>query len=400
MKKMVKTLSIISILGLSVGLVGCDFGSSKVGEAETVMNVSLNPEVEFILDEDSKVISVNASNEEGNLVISSSEFEDIEGLDVEQAVEIFISVSTELGFIVEGNVRLGDNEIEISVSGDSTKAQEIFDSVEEHVNEYFSKENIEANIKKVEDITRAELEALLLECEPYFEEAEVKAMEYKEILNALAESRKETIKMYSQELKKAYYDEKAHALECAEIEVLRSNLNSAGQLVLEGLTATYQTLIEELEQTRYDLLIKEDSLYQIALADFNAKKTEYLNYRSYIASLPEADVTEDQLARLEALDQLVEAAEAQFESALETAHALIDKVKESLKLAYDKIIESLEKFNVHVNDHLDKLEEAKKNAVNDFTQSFEQKHSETQQKSKEKLDEIRDGLGKGKHKEE
>ena len=39
-----------------------------------VMNISINPSVEFVLDEEDKVISVNALNEEGNLIIGAETF--------------------------------------------------------------------------------------------------------------------------------------------------------------------------------------------------------------------------------------------------------------------------------------------------------------------------------------
>ena len=39
-----------------------------------VMNMSINPSVEFVLDEEDKVITANALNEEGNLIIGAEDF--------------------------------------------------------------------------------------------------------------------------------------------------------------------------------------------------------------------------------------------------------------------------------------------------------------------------------------
>ena len=91
MKKMMAVLgaSIFTFTGMSV-FAGC----SEQAEGKTVMNVSLNPEVEFVLDADNKVVSVNALNEEGNLIVSAEVFT---GKSAEEAAQLFVKVSKETG---------------------------------------------------------------------------------------------------------------------------------------------------------------------------------------------------------------------------------------------------------------------------------------------------------------
>ena len=100
------------------------------------MNLSVNPEVEFVLDTNDRIISVNAINEEGNLIISAEEFKNIEGKKAEEGAKIFLSVAVDTGFIVEGRVSDGENEVEIEVSGD--KAKEIYDKVKVKAEEFFT----------------------------------------------------------------------------------------------------------------------------------------------------------------------------------------------------------------------------------------------------------------------
>ena len=79
-KKVIALASAALMLTMSVGAFSsCKFFKKDDDGQKTVMNVCLNPEVEFVLDGDNKVISVNAINEEGNLIISSEAFADIEG---------------------------------------------------------------------------------------------------------------------------------------------------------------------------------------------------------------------------------------------------------------------------------------------------------------------------------
>lgn len=226
-KKLVCLLCAAVICLSLIPFAGCD---SKSGDADKVMTLSLNPEVEFILDGNDKVISVNALNEEGNLIISATAFKDIEGKDAATAAKLFLQVSNENGFLVKGNANYGENEIEISISGESV--QKLYDKVKENAKNYLSKENISAKIDELEKITKEELEELVAECAPYLEKVEIKAMEYKELLKELANSRKETAEFYSQELKNAYYQAKAFALEKAELETLKNKANEGFNLRL------------------------------------------------------------------------------------------------------------------------------------------------------------------------
>ena len=81
MKKMNKAVALLCLA--AVGASAFAFTGCKKDEAGKVMNVALNPEVEFVLDANDKVVTVNALNEEGNLVISAAAFENVEGKSAE-----------------------------------------------------------------------------------------------------------------------------------------------------------------------------------------------------------------------------------------------------------------------------------------------------------------------------
>ena len=216
MKKFVAILSSALFLATSVSaLVGC--GGKENADDKTVMNISLNPSVEFVLDKDNKVVSVNALNEEGNLIVGVEGFV---GKDAEDAAQLFVQVSKETGFIVEGNASVADNKLSISISGDEKAATDLYNEVKGKVDAYFSAENVTAVVEQAAAITEEQLEKLVAECAPYMEAAEVKSMEYAELVETLYQSRKETAEFYSQELKNAYYEAKAFVLEQAELETL------------------------------------------------------------------------------------------------------------------------------------------------------------------------------------
>ena len=375
MKSRTMKLAIGMICALTMGasvltLASCG-ESEEDAKAAKVMNVSLNPEVEFVLDSDDKVLAVNALNEEGNLIISAEEFENVEGKSATEAAELFVQVSKETGFLVTGNVTAAGvtNEVSISVSGEEAEA--LYNDVKAQMETYFSEENITAQVAEIKAITEAELEKLVAECAPYLEEAEIEAMEYEQLVETLAQSRTETAEFYSQELKNAYYEAKAFAMEQAELETLKSQLNTVAQAAISAANDAYLGLVESVEQIRFDNLVKEDSIYQKALKSFREAKTEYLNYRNHVAQMEQTEVTTAVTEQLAQFQTVVDESEAALLKAGEDANKLLDETKISLRSAYDTVIGIIETFSVKASEHVDAISAAQKQALEQASATFE-----------------------------
>ena len=102
MKKMKKTMQRISLAlagVVSVGLFAA-CGQEKEKKAASYVSVDVNPSVSFVLDEEDKVLSVIAENEDAQVLIYEENFE---GLTVEKAVEKLADLAVEFGYLHEGN---------------------------------------------------------------------------------------------------------------------------------------------------------------------------------------------------------------------------------------------------------------------------------------------------------
>ncbi len=368
---------VIAILGSAVMLATSVAGLASCGETKDekkVMNVSVNPSVEFVLNGDDKVVSVNALNEEGNLIVSAEAFT---GKSAEEAAKLFIEVSKETGFLVEANATIKNNDINISISGDATEAKKLYDDVCVKVNEYLSAENVEAKIAEFKAISEEQLEALVAECAPYMEAAEVKALEYMELVETLYESRKETAEMYSQELKNAYYDAKAHMLQQVEFETLKTKVNELAQAGLDLAYTSYATAVESIEETRMEKLVSEDSDYQKALAEFRAAKIAYLNYRAEVAAMEQTAQTEAVLNALNAYESVVDLKEQALVSAGELANAALDSAKANVTALYNTVVGVIEKASVAINQHLEEISANQKAKMQAFFTEFETAYAES-----------------------
>ncbi len=394
MKKRFMTLAMAGLLATSAfAFGGCKPEEDKNEQVpQKVMNVSLNPEVEFILDKNDTVVTVNALNEEGNLIISAGAFT---GKSAEEAAKLFVQISKDTGFLVSGNASYGDNEIEFSFSGDVKEAQKLYNSVKSEVENYLGAENITAQIEKIEAITEEELRELVEECAPYIEDAKLQALGYMELLEELYESREETVNFYSQELKNAYYEAKAFAMEQAELETLRTHLSTAEGILFDAAYIGYSTAVNAIESTRQILLVDENSVYQTALAAFRTAKTNYLNYRNEVAAMEQTEVTEAILAKLAVYETKLDAAEAKLEEISETANKRLDDLKDEVQTAYDGVVDCLGKWFSKANEYVEEISAKQKEAQTKFFADFEKGYKNGVESSKKAWEDMKNNLQSG-----
>lgn len=386
-----KSIAIISLFVMLLGvcaLTGCG-NEQTVKTEKTVMHLSLNPEIEVVLDEHDKVITVNALNEEGNLIISASAFQNVEGKSAEEVAKLFVQVSNETGYLVAGHVG-EENQISISISGDDELAQKLYSDVKNQVEEYLEEVDIKATLVQAAALTEEQLRIALAECAPYIEKAKLQAMEHKELVEQLAVSRKETAQMYSQELKNAYYEAKAFAMEQAKLEALKEQLPAMKQMMFEMLNKAYVSSIELVEKARMKFLVEEDSIYQIALADLRERKAAYLSYRDELAAQDPDAVTEEMKQQLANLEAALQAAEANLVAQGEEAHRLLNDVKAQMTTAYDQVLAMFEEVDMAAM--ADEISQKQTAALDGFFIEFETEYADAKEAARENWNEMASGL--------
>jgi hypothetical protein len=331
MKKLVSLLLTFTLSILLIGMVGC---GEKTGK---VMNVSLNPEVEFVLDSNNKVVTVNALNDEGNYVISQVSFE---GLTAEDAVDAFIKVSKDNGFLIQGSVSAGDNQIEIEISGD--EAQKLYDKVKTSAQEKFNELQLTATTV-FEKIDKDYLKDVVEDCFLNLKESEIAKKSEKELIDLIKQSREETKELLSQELKEFYYSDRAKAVQQARIQGFIDAVNESGNALLtiglnqiQTLLNTFTSKYSEFKTEFVKKFLAEDSEYQVKMQDFIAKKKEILKQR--LEGI-DTSALESQLEKVEdALEGIKDAsmtAISAVDSAISTALSSIETVISTVFANFD-----------------------------------------------------------------
>jgi len=187
-----------------------------------VMNLSINPAIELILDKNDKVVSVNAINDEGNFIIANATFV---GLDVEDAVQLFLETTEENGFIIEGNVSSNENQFKVQISGD--EVQRLYKKVKSTTIDFAEKSgNINITLSLDNELTKDYLEGLVAECMQELTTEEIDGMSEEELIAKLQESREETKNIFSQELKDLYYESRAEEILKEKFEAIKTQISS------------------------------------------------------------------------------------------------------------------------------------------------------------------------------
>ena len=387
MKKLTSVLIVlVLVVGALCAFAACDTPQNK-NKPATVMNVALNPEVEFVLDGYGKVISVNALNEDGNLIITATVFEGKTG---EEAAKLFVEVAHEMGFLVSGNAGIENNDLSIQISGDTSDINKLYNDVKAEVEAYFTEENIQAKVAEVKALARQEIEKLVAQAQPYVEQAKLEALSNMELLEQLYESRKETCEMYSQELKNAYYNAKAAAMDTAKIQALKTQMGEKFDAKLEKLFAAYTKALEDIETARIEHLVAPESNYQTMLADFRAKKLELLQKRQELAE--KESVSSIDLMILGTLEIAVNTAETMLLQAGQVANSTLDVLKSAVTYSYNAIVSALENVQVKIADHMDAIMQAQEQEIPAFTAEFEANYASAVEQAKADWEAMKNSL--------
>ena len=132
--------SLILGLVIIVSLASCT--NSEVDAGSYYVAIDINPSIEFVVDEDDNIVSYNLLNEDAEILVADLEFI---GMNIDDAVEMFINLATEAGFI---DVDCEDNAVLITVLGneENNYAYSIRTRISNRVRRYFVKNYISGEI--------------------------------------------------------------------------------------------------------------------------------------------------------------------------------------------------------------------------------------------------------------
>ena len=384
MKKRLVSIFMLSILLLTtISFTSCSEAKPEKGIV-TRMTVDINPSVEFMIDDQDKIISVTALNDDGSILIVGEVFV---GKTPEEAVEMMVTLASDTGYLVQGNTATSENTVKISVSGDTKYAEQLKKDIIEKANDTLKAHDINGKVEKAEALKIDALRHMALSTSLYTEE-EISVMDEGQLYKVISAGRIETALLLTEEMRNAYYSAKEYKISFAEREEIAKIIKELGGLY--GITHTayktaldvYSTAITELDKFRYEMLISPDSEYQKSLTKLREAKVELLKQKNYTASL---DINDKEYASATVTLQLTEENYNKMLAAYEkigtNLNASLEALIAKLKQAETKLVE-LENtlFDENIEAKLQEKAaeiEANLNAAKDgFFVEFENAHAE------------------------
>lgn len=393
-------LCLCLLIGMALPLASCKKSEPTPPEGTyTRMTVDINPSVEFMVDDQNKVVSVTALNDDGSILIAGEAFV---GKTPEEATRMVVSLATDAGYLVKGEIHVENTDesqkVEISVSGNSDYAKELAKNVKSDVEKYLKDNKITATVKSVKAKTLDEMRKVVIE-DGLFTEDEVKNMTEEQLYKALAAGRIETAQLLTAEMREAYYRAKDYKISFVEKQATADIISGMGatyKVLMSGYStalAAYSTSIDTLDELRYSLLVDPESAYQKALASLRDAKEDLLKERKLIFSVKDGDKTYVEISASFKLSEetynkalkAVEDAGAAANKAMETAIAALREVEAQLKALEEKLREN-EDISAKLTAEAQKLEDTLNKAKDNFFAEFEAAHKSDIEKAEADLE--------------
>ena len=382
-KSLISIFLLCTLLLTAVLFTSCSNAKPEEG-CVTRMTVDINPSVEFMIDDQNKIVSVTALNDDGSILIVGEAFV---GKTPEEAVELMVTLASDTGYLVQGNAEASENTVKISVSGDSKYAEQLKKDITEKVNDTMKALDISGTVEKVEALKIEVLRQMALSTSLYTEE-EISAMDEGQLYKVISAGRIETALLLTEEMRNAYYSAKEYKISFAEREETARIIKELGGLYNLTHTAyktaldVYSTAITELDHFRYEMLVSPESEYQKSLTKLREAKVELLKQKNYTASL---DVNGEEYASATVTLQLTEENYNKMLAAYEKIgtdlNASLEALIAKLRQAETKLVELEETlFDENIEAKLQEKAteiEANLNAAKDgFFAEFESAHAE------------------------
>lgn len=393
-------LCLCLLIGMALPLASCKKSEPTPPEGTyTRMTVDINPSVEFMVDDQNKVVSVTALNDDGSILIAGEAFV---GKTPEEATRMVVSLATDAGYLVKGEIHVENTDesqkVEISVSGNSDYAKELAKNVKSDVEKYLKDNKITATVESVKAKTLDEMRKVVI-ADGLFTEDEVKDMTEEQLYKALAAGRIETAQLLTAEMREAYYRAKDYKISFVEKQAtadIISGMEEANKAVMTLYSTaldTYSKSIEALDELRYSLLVDPESAYQKALASLRDAKEDLLKEKKLIFSVKDGDKTYAEISASFKLSEetynkalkAVEDAGTAANKAMETAIAALREIEAQLKALEEKLREN-EDISAKLTAEAQNLEDTLNKAKDNFFAEFEAAHKSDIEKAEADLE--------------
>ena len=269
-------------------------GNSPVVDAKAiaVVQMDVNPSISFVVDENNIVLSVYGENDEGKMIINN---EEIVGLKLELAVEKIITIESQTGYLITGDIQTEKNKISFSIESDKDSiTNDLENKINKCVSNTCDKLNIEENIEFVKSKAKEKLVKRVTSLDPTVSLEKANEMTNEQLLAYISGCQLEKINIPTQQLEELYNNIKKQEITFVEKEETKKfidSLDSTYQTLMKSYNELYIGLItaqEKLNESYVTYFINETSQYQMAVKKCQELKLEVLKLEQEVSQMEES----------------------------------------------------------------------------------------------------------------
>ena len=374
----------IGALALALGLGATVFTGCGSGPDEMqIMNLSVNPGVEFVVDKNDKVLSVTASNEDGAYLLEK--FTEFTGMSAKDAALKFLELSEEYGFVVSGTVN--DESVTISVSGEG--AEKLYNDVKGKINNKVNE--LGMSVGNMVEIAGEELESIVQQCYQEYSASEIANMSDEKLLELIQQSREETKDIHTEQERLEYYQDRAEKILEAKItaikEYIENNEASVSNLILTPLVTAMDIAYSTIE-TAYNAIDTQlktvFNTIDSKMSNYVAEKEKYLvaveEYKTALEANadtnPDNDFTSAQVEELKNTVITLKNEAKELYKALDTARQditedMMNLVQTTIHTHMTTLNNAIDAVLEKINLSMDTLQTEVQSAIDDLKDEYE-----------------------------
>lgn len=300
MKKIIIALLIVMLAPCLVMFSGC-FSNPENTPTASIVSMSVNPEIEFMLDKNDNIITVRAKNSDADAILTNL---NLDGKNIDEAVDYVLT-----NCIVTGKLDITGDDIELIVTADANDiVNRVKEKVQEKVTEIGSTLNAQFNVvvNQAEAGATHSQHAVLVELASEisldYTEAELEEMTDAELMNIIKNEYLKYKDLTVEEMKEVYATAKSSfqtQLTQAKqtIENIIAQLEALGlqnSTALENAKKAYNEILADVEEFVNNLIAQAKQNYATVKAELEATY-ENLKTSAYAGVKAQLDAVKNQI---------------------------------------------------------------------------------------------------------
>ena len=353
-RKLYATLLCLMLVLSSCFAGGCNAnGNAKLSTPKALVQLSITPAIEMIVDTEGKVLSVNATNNEGNFILTKEQFA---GKSLEKATETFLKANYEYGFIST------NTEIDFTIGISGQDASATFDNLSSKALAYLNEKELKLVSVEFASINKKALENRAYATNAHISLPEIQSYSEVKILELINDSinEVEVLKLKTEEIKTLYFNSKAYAILLTKFQtcykLVQNESDSNIAIFSQGIDA-FNASASMYSRDYADSFLDPISRYQTAVNNLVTITSSVLSARKTNTLTP-------------ALLENLENARLALESATENASMFADQYKKEADSIASQLNEIFGQLTILGSYDQAKIDSAIATTANNYLDTF------------------------------